>query len=507
MPLSRTVKVKLLDEVNCVLVGLQSKHITYFHEEYARFAPNYFFNPKFKLGSWDGKIRYFHTTGKTYTYLLNEIIPKLIALGYTIDLVDQRIGKATTPPLIDKDYFSHIEDPETGEPIVIRPYQVDMVNALISNAGGIGLAGTGAGKTLMNAALVESYGKLGLKTITIVPNSDLIEQTKEEFIFFGLDTGEYSGDIKDIKHQHIVSTWQALQNNLKIITEFQLVVVDECHGLKGQVLTKILNDHGKGILYRFGLTGTLPKAETDAMAVRIAVGDVQFSIPAHELIKQGWLASLHINIMQLEEDFTEQYERYLKEYEEMSPILKSEHKKMTYIQFKDSYFPEYPAEKRYLQTNEERLDWIKMYIEAKRDMGKGNVFCLVDGVNFGKKLAKLIPGAIFVHGKDKKKARKEVYTLFKENDNLVVIATVHIASVGLNIKRIFNLMFIDVGKSFIRVIQTIGRGLRKAPDKDHVDVTDICTDLKYGKKHLRERIKFYKEAQYPHKKRKIKYTE
>jgi len=88
----------------------------------------------------------------------------------------------------------------------------------------------------------------------------------------------------------------------------------------------------------------------------------------------------------------------------------------------------------------------------------------------------------------------------------VVIATVNIASTGLNIKRIFNLMFIDVGKSFIRVIQSIGRGLRKAPDKDYVDVTDICTDLKYGKRHVRERIKFYTEAKYPHKKRKINYT-
>jgi superfamily II DNA or RNA helicase len=502
----RTVKIKLLDEVNAVIVGLTPDHLLYFYEDFARFAPNHFFNPKSKLGSWDGKIRYFHKTGKTYTYLLNDIIPKLSAFGYKLNLIDQRIGKTITPPLIDKDYFSHIEDPETGEPIQFRPYQVDLVNSLIENAGGIALAGTGAGKTICNAALVDSYGKMGLKTITIVPNQDLIEQTRTDFLYWGLDTGEYSGDCKDIKHQHVVSTWQALQNNPKIISEFQLVVVDECHGLKGQVLTKLLNEHGHNISYRFGLTGTLPKAATDAMAVRIAVGDVQYSITAAELIKQGWLASLHINIMQLEEDFTEQYERYLQEYEEMSAIAKSEHKKLTYIQFKDSYFPEYSAEKGYLQTNNERLEWIKMYIEAKRDVGKGNVFCLVDGVNFGKKLAKLIPGAIFVHGKDKKKARKEVYQLFKENDNLVVIATVQIASVGLNIKRIFNLMFIDVGKSFIRVIQTIGRGLRKAPDKDHVDVTDICSDLKYGKKHVRDRIKFYKEAEYPYKKRKVDYT-
>jgi len=503
---SRQVKIKILDEVNCVVVGLTPDHSLYFFEEYARHAPNYFFNPKFKLGSWDGKIRYFHKTGKTYTYLLSSIIPALSAFGYKIELDDQRLGKPSEPPLIDKHYFSHIDDPETGKPIVLRPYQVDMVNELITSGGGIGVAGTGAGKTIMNAALVESYGKLGLKSITVVPNTDLIQQTKDEFIYWGLDTGEYSGDIKDIKHEHVISTWQALQNNKKIISEFDLVVVDECHGLKGQVLTDLLNNHGKGILYRFGLTATIPKPETDAMAVRIAVGDVQYTIPAHVLQAQGYLASIHINIMQLEEDFTEQYERYLVEWDEMSDTSKTLHKKMTYIQFKDSYFPEYAAEKRYLQSNKERLEWITMYIEAKRDMKKGNVFCLVDGINFGKKLAKMIPEAIFVYGKDKKAARKQIYELFRDNDNLVVIATVNIASTGLNIKRIFNLIFIDVGKSFIRVIQTIGRGLRKAPDKDHVDATDICTDLKYGKKHVRERIKFYKEAKYPHKKRKVDYT-
>ena len=71
-------------------------------------------------------------------------------------------------------------------------------------------------------------------------------------------------------------------------------------------------------------------------------------------------------------------------------IVKSANPKMTYIKFKDSYFPEYSAEKSYLQTNQERLEFIAMYIESKRDMDKGNVFCLVDGVAFGKKLAKNI---------------------------------------------------------------------------------------------------------------------
>lgn len=493
----RTAKIKLLDEVNCAIIGLHPDHVEYFYNFYARKAENYFFNPKFKLGVWDGKIRYFHNTGKTYVYLLPEIVPKLVSFGYAVDVIDTRDGPNHNIPHVDKNRFSHILD-DNGEPYVLRYYQEEAVNAIIDNAGGIIIAGTGAGKTIMNAALVDLYGQQGLKTITIVPSQDLIKQTRADFITWELDTGEYSGDKKDVNHTHVVSTWQALQNNPRIMSQFNVVVVDECHGVKGNTLTKLLNEYGKNITYRFGLTGTLPKGETDAMAVRIAIGDVQYEIPAHVLIKEGYLAKLHIDIFQLEEDFKQQYQEYLKQEPENPK---------TYIQFKDSYFAEYTDEKRYCQTYKPRVEWIAHLIEVKRDMKKGNVFCLVDGVNFGKKLAKMVDGAIFVHGKDKQKVRKEIYNLFKENDNLVVIASVQIASTGLNIKRIFNLMLIDLGKSFIRIIQTIGRGLRMDKDKDFVSVSDVCSDLKYGKKHVRERIKYYKEALYPYQKTVVKYEE
>jgi superfamily II DNA or RNA helicase len=358
--------------------------------------------------------------------------------------------------------------------------------------------------TIMNAALVDVYAKHNpnIKTITIVPSSDLVLQTKEDFMFWGLDTGEYSGDLKDIDHTHVISTWQALQKNGTLMKEFDLVVVDEAHGLKGQVLTKLLNENGNHIVHRFGLTGTLPKPATDKMAVHISVGNVHYEISAADLIKQGWLAKLDIDIMQINEDLKAKFVKFKEENK-----LDSAAQKMTYNQFKDKYFGEYSAEKSYLQTCKPRIEYIADILIDKQSQKKGNVFCLVDGVAFGKKLTKLIPGAIFVHGKDKKKARKEVYDLFKENDNMVVIATVQVASTGLNIKRIFNLVFVDMGKSFIRVIQTIGRGLRKAPDKDYVLVTDISSDLKYGKRHVRERMNFYRDAEYPHKKRVVSYAD
>lgn len=495
------VKVRILDEVSIVVVGLRDEHLLQLYNKYAVYAPNYFFNPKFKLGQWDGKIRYFQKTGKTYLYLLDDILPRLVQFGYKLELEDLRTVSVITPDLIDANYFQHILHLDTGKPIILREAQVAGVNALITNGYGICVAGTGGGKTLMCAALVSTYGKHKVKSLTIVPNTTLIRQTKAEYINCRLDTGEYSGDTKTLNHQHVVSTWQALKNNPKIVNMFDLVIVDEAHGLRGNVLSKIVTDHAGKMPYRFGFTGTLPKEPSDLMAVNVAVGPTRFEVGARQLIDEGILANLNIEVLQLEEDLKQEYTMFCNEENIGKPP--------TYIQFKDSYFPDFSAEKSYLHHKEERIEWIASCIESKRDLKKGNVLCLVDNIAFGRKLAAQIDGAIFINGQDVKSPAKRqiVYDMFKDNENLVVIATVHIAGVGLSINRIFNLFFIDVGKSFIRVIQAIGRGLRKAEDKEHVVITDIASDLKYGKRHMKVRTNYYEEAQYPYKKQKVDYME
>jgi superfamily II DNA or RNA helicase len=494
-------KIRLLDEVSAVLVGLHEDHLTQLYNKYAVPAANYFFNPRFKLGQWDGKIRYFHKTGKTFVYLLEDILPRLVKFGYNVVIEDLRTTQAQAPDLIDNGVFSHILHLDTGKPTILRADQVEGVNSLIEAGSGICLAGTGAGKTLMCSALVKSYDNLGVKSLTIVPDQGLIRQTKAEYINCGLDTGEYSGAVKTLDHKHVVSTWQALKNNPKIVEMFQMVIVDECHGLRGNVLTKIICDHASRLPYRFGFTGTLPKDEAERMAVHVAVGPVRFTMPAHTLIEMGVLSTIHIDVIQLEEDLRTEYATFCNEDVPGS-------KPPTYIQFKDGYFPDFASEKSYLHRNELRIEWIAEFLLAKQDSKKGNVMCLVDSIPLGRKLASYIPGAMFVNGQDVKKVseRTKIYDLFKTRDDLVVIATVHIAGTGLNINRIFNLVFVDVGKSFIRVIQGIGRGLRKAADKDSVVVTDICGDLKYSKKHLKHRTNYYEEAQYPFKKHKIDYV-
>ena len=111
--------------------------------------------------------------------------------------------------------------------------------------------------------------------------------------------------------------------------------------------------------------------------------------------------------------------------------------------------------------------------------------------------------AIFISGDTKTIERKKHYNEVSIAKSKIIIGTYGVASVGINIPRIFNLVLIDSGKSFVRVIQSIGRGIRKAKDKNFVQIWDIASNLKYSKGHLRARKKFYDEAHYPHKTEKI----
>ena len=127
----------------------------------------------------------------------------------------------------------------------------------------------------------------------------------------------------------------------------------------------------------------------------------------------------------------------------------------------------------------------------------GNTLILVDRISAGEILKKKLKDSVFISGSVKTKERKEHYDEVSTTQSKIIIATYGVASVGINIPRIFNLVLIEPGKSFVRVIQSIGRGIRKAEDKDHVQIWDITSSCKFAKRHLTTRKKFYKEANYP----------
>jgi superfamily II DNA or RNA helicase len=166
-------------------------------------------------------------------------------------------------------------------------------------------------------------------------------------------------------------------------------------------------------------------------------------------------------------------------------------------------FGSYPEELKYLVTNEDRMNYISSLI--KTIATSGNTLVLVDRIESGRIIVDNIPDAVFVSGEVKTKDRKEEYDEIRTSDNKTIVATYGVAAVGINIPRIFNLVLLEPGKSFVRVIQSIGRGIRKADDKDFVQIWDLTASSKYAKKHLTERKKYYKEAKYPFTIEKVKY--
>jgi len=122
---------------------------------------------------------------------------------------------------------------------------------------------------------------------------------------------------------------------------------------------------------------------------------------------------------------------------------------------------------------------------------------LVDRVNAGKEIVDRLDNAVFVSGATKGKDRQEHYDEVADTNDKVIVATYGVAAVGINIPRIFNLILIEPGKSFVRVIQSIGRGIRKAEDKDFVQIWDITSTCKFAKRHLTKRKSYYREAGYP----------
>jgi len=483
-------KIIIKDEVNCKIEGLDLDQRKRLVAKFKYDVPYARYLPAVRLGRWDGKIGYISLSGSTYVNLLPEIIEWLTDRNVHIDLVDDRQAQPTLDfTAITEDTFSHKVWPEghdmAGQPIKLRDYQVEIVNNFLSNPQCLQEIATGAGKTLMTASLsymVETYGR----SIVIVPNKSLVTQTEADYKNMGLDVGVYFGDRKEWNKTHTICTWQSLNilmkntndtdedNDMLTIGDFiegvVCVMVDEVHMAKADALKGLLTGPMANIPIRWGLTGTIPKEQFEFVSLKVSLGDVISKLSASELQDKGVLAQCHVNILQTVEH---------------------------------AEFTDYQKELKYLTTDQGRMDYIaKLTSEIIKT---GNTLILVDRIAAGEELAARIPNSIFVSGEMKADDRKGHYDEISETMDRTIIATYGVAAVGINIPRIFNLVLLEPGKSFVRVIQSIGRGIRKAKDKDHVQIWDVTGDCKFAKRHLTKRKQFYKEASYPFTIEKVNY--
>ncbi len=480
-------KIVIRDEVNCKLEGLELSERKALVKKFEYEVPGARYLPSVRLGRWNGKVSYFQLGGSTYINLLEEIIPFLDECGYDIELEDQREynNKFAFDTITETSFSNKVwpkGHPKVGEPIVLRDYQVAIINNFLTNPQSVAEIATGAGKTITTAALsysVQNYGR----TLVIVPNKSLVVQTEEDYRNIGLDVGVYFGDRKEHGKQHTICTWQSLNNLLKntksgdaeitigdFIEDVVCVIVDEVHMVKGDVLKSLLTGVMSHVPIRWGLTGTIPKEKFESQSIFVSIGPVIGKLSASDLQDKGVLAQCHVNIVQLQDH---------------------------------SEFSNYQSELKHLLENKDRLDTIAKL--TSQIVKTGNTLILVDRVAAGKELIDRIPNSVFVSGDTKLTERKEEYDEVATSSDKVIVATYGVAAVGINLPRIFNLVLIEPGKSFVRVIQSIGRGIRKAEDKDFVQIWDLTSSCRFSKRHLTKRKEYYREAKYDYTVEKLEY--
>ena len=476
-----TCKLIIEDEVNIKIEGLEVDvrrklaNALKFEVPYAKYMPQY------KLGRWDGKVAFFGLGGSGYVNhlgIVSEVLAKqnvqIVDIEDRRHPIDLKFTHVTERYWADQNVCWPEGHPAEGEEIILRDYQVESINNFLDNPQALQQIATGAGKTITTATLshlTEPYGR----SLVIVPNKSLVEQTEEDYINCGLDVGVYFGDRKMLGKTHTICTWQSLNildkkhkdgsavlSLAEFLEDVSTIIVDEVHQAKAEVLKNLLTRNLRNAPIRWGLTGTVPKEKFEFESIHASLGPVIGQISAKELQDKGVLAQCHVNIVQL--------------------IDTQAHS-------------DYQSELKYLVTNQARVEYMASLLNKVKE--SGNTLILVDRISAGEALAELIPNSTFVSGSVKVKDRKETYDTIREGTNEVIIATYGVAAVGLNIPRIFNLVLIEPGKSFVRVIQSIGRGVRKAKDKDFVQIWDLTSTCKYAKRHLTQRKKFYKEAEYP----------
>ena len=469
--------IRIEDEVNIAMTGLDLAARKACVNAVKYFIPGARYSAAYRLGRWDGTKSFATLGGRTYLNLLDRMLPILQEHGYDFEIADNRLRYELSLNTVTDQAHAHKVWPKgherAGQQILLRDYQVDVINTFVENLQAVQQVATGAGKTLITATLsglIEPYGR----SIVIVPNKSLVEQTEIDYRNLGLDVGVLYGDRKEYDRTHTICTWQSLNVLDKkskdaldddqasvFMQDLICLIVDEAHQSKAEILLKLLTNNFRHIPIRWGLTGTIPEEEQDQMSLLTGIGPNVGDLFAHELQDRGVLAKCHVNVLQTRE--TVKYTNYQEEL-------------------------------KFLTTDTDRIRWMARMISAIKD--SGNTLVLVDRIETGKMLEEQIRGSTFISGAVKTKDRKEEYDNIAISDDQVLIATYGVAAVGINVPRLFNLVMLEPGKSFVRVIQSIGRGLRKAEDKDFVQIWDLTSTCKFSAKHLTKRKQFYTQAKY-----------
>jgi superfamily II DNA or RNA helicase len=356
----------------------------------------------------------------------------------------------------------------------LRDYQLTSVENALKFGRGIIKLGTGGGKTLTIASLLMSLYKDDpkIKILIIVPDLGLVNQTYKDFEDYDVKFKftRWTGKLKpDLTANCIIANRGILQSQFldnDWIKDVDCLVIDECHTIKkSNKISKMVNNIKT--LNKFGLTGTLPDNKQDEWNIKGKIGKVIYDKDSYELRLENYLTTVNVSIIDLK-------------YND----------KPLHIPGTNNF----KAELDFIYENEFRNNLIKGLCSKFTN----NSLILVNHLKHGEKLLSVLSEnqdkqVYFVKGEVEVEERDRIKKIMENNDNIICIAMSSIFSTGINIKNIHMIMFASGGKSFIRTIQSIGRGLRLHDSKDKLTIIDLADNLKYGSRHSTKRKEIYNQ--------------
>lgn len=440
------------------------------------FAPGYQYQPLFKSGVWDGKIRLFDRRFSTLPYgLISYLIKFSHDRQYTI-MIDESVLLTTNFSISEAEDFSK----SLNLPVTPYPHQLEAFTKAIRYKRSLILSPTSSGKSLLIYLMVRFLQQTHKKGIIIVPTTSLVEQLYKDFESYGWNAQEnvhkiYAGKEKITKHFVTISTWQSLYlQKPEYLSQFDFVIGDEAHQFKAKSLTQLMSGLVNADV-RIGTTGTLDGTKTHKLVLEGHFGPVFQPTTTRKLMDEGIISPLKIKSLVLKYP-----EAFCKEHKS------------------DDYKTEYDA----VISHPARTKFIRNLALSV----PGNTLVLFQLVEkHGEKLYREILShkkdhqVFYIHGGVDTEYREKIREIVENSTNSIIIASYGTFSTGINIRNLHNVIFAAPSKARIRNLQSIGRGLRKSKGKDHAVLFDIVDDLRSGKyinfllKHFEQRCIIYSE--------------
>ena len=407
-----------------------------------------------RSGRWDGKTNFITVLGKFRTGLLPRILEDL--------------KRIECEPTLNYTYDRNLITPENWkiDGYTLRDYQEEAVLVGVSNHRAVIQAPTGAGKTLIMAAIIKALQ--GRKITLLFDAKHLLTQTYKFLTdTCGIDNvglcygeGYIYGDI-------MLCTVQSIEKILDThLEETEVLMVDECHKFANGTQRLAAIKSFPNAQYRLGFTATVPRESIPLYNLEGALGKTHKVRTTKDLVEEGHLTKPSIQMLSMDQP-KENYQGY--SYNDMYEVL--------------------------IVENEERNQKIVDIVNNIRsNHDNARILILVNRLEHGQNLQSLLEGSCFyLRGEDDIGERYSTIRRFVSCPESSVLLGTRILETGVDIREITHFINARGLKSPIATIQALGRSLRLYDNKDQVFIYDFMDKGRYLAAHSRKRYNTYKK--------------